>query len=146
MRLTLAAAIMCVGVPGCALSDTPADIREASGIFAEALNSGDAQAVAALHTEDAKIMPSNQPLFEGRSGAQNVWQGMFDAGVCCVKLEIIGVDVFGDKGNEYGLWRAKAPDGEGGQVEINGKYVHIWRNEADGWRMRADIWNDSPAE
>lgn len=139
------AAVLAFG-PALAMADDDGAIAEASAAWAAILNAGDVDGVRQLHSEDTRVMPPDAPLMLGPDQAAGFWEAAFSSGVGDVVLELQHVDMMDDMALEYGLWAAKAPDGSGGTVDIQGKYVHIWRLEDGEWKMRADIWNDSPAE
>jgi ketosteroid isomerase-like protein len=76
----------------------------------QAFNRGDAAAVAALHTEDAALLPPGADILRGRRAAQ-----------------------------EIGRFSLEVP-GQGGQAtKLEGKYGVVWKGTADGWRLATGI-------
>ena len=63
--------------------------------FVEFFNSGDTEALASLYSEDAKILPPNMDILEGRSMIQAVWQGAIDKGIKSFKSEPIEMESSG---------------------------------------------------
>src|SRR5688572_33198362 len=55
--------------------------------FVEAFNKGDAAAVANMYTMDARVLPPNGEMVEGRANIQKFWQGAMSAGMKMVSLE-----------------------------------------------------------
>lgn len=55
--------------------------------FTEAFNKGDAAAVATMYTMDARVLPPNGEMVEGRPNIQKFWQGAISAGVKMGSLE-----------------------------------------------------------
>lgn len=52
----------------------------------------------------------------------------------------------GNFGYTYGTNRVTAPDPSGTLKTTAGRYVTVWRKEADGeWRCAVDIYNEGPA-
>ena len=55
--------------------------------FIESFNKGDAAAVADMYTTDARLLPPNGPMVEGRAEIQKFWQGAIGAGLKLLSLE-----------------------------------------------------------
>jgi uncharacterized protein (TIGR02246 family) len=119
----------------------PAEIAEAHRRLEQAFNRGDAAAVAALYTEDATLLPPGGDILSGRRAAQARWQAAYDTGARNLSLAPVSVETWGDAAREIGRFTLEAP-GQGGQTaRVEGKYVAVWKNTADGWRLDTDIWN-----
>ena len=130
-----------------AAQDAAAGIAETSERFEAAYNGGDAAAMAELYTEDGALLPPGAERVDGREGIQALWQGYMDAGVRDLDLETVEVEDHGNAASEVGTYTLTAPDGEGGRVAAEGKYIVLWRKGDDGvWRLHRDIWNETPAE
>lgn len=126
--------------------DAAAGISQTSAQFEAAYNSGDAQAVAALYTEDGAVLPPGAPRIDGREGIAGLWQNFIDADVRDLDLETVELEASGDSATEVGRFTLTAPDGQGGRITAGGKYIVLWRRDADGvWRLHRDIWNNNPA-
>lgn len=114
--------------------------------FAAALNARDAQAAAALYTEDAVLIPPGEPLVRGRAAIEEYWRGAIEAGgVRDVSVETIDALSSGSLGYETGSFvlTANGPDGEA--LTDRGRYIEILRRESDGrWLSTHGIWNASP--
>ncbi len=119
-------------------------IEETNTQFCEAVNRGDAAAVAALYAEDAKLLPPNTEMVSGRQAIQAFWEGALEMGVWDINLESVGVGYDGNLAYEIGAYTLNIQP-EGGQAMTDtGKYVLVRKRQADGtWKMTADIWNSS---
>jgi uncharacterized protein (TIGR02246 family) len=106
-----------------------------------ALNSGDMDALVAMYTEDARVLPPNAPLAQGRAAVKASFQGMMDDGLKG-ELETVEARVAGDMGYRLGTYVIRAPDGS---AIDRGKYIETWRNEGGTWRISNDIWNSDLA-
>ncbi len=49
--------------------------------FEKSFNQGDAEGLASLYSEDAKILPPNMDIVEGKNTIQSYWQGALDMGI-----------------------------------------------------------------
>ena len=126
--------------------DAAGGIESSLAQFEDAYNSGNAAGVAALYTADAAVLPPDAARIDGREGIQAMWQSFLDAGVEDLALESVEIDAHGDSASEVGSFSITAPDGQGGRVTVDGKYIVLWRQGEDGvWRIHRDIWNDNPA-
>jgi uncharacterized protein (TIGR02246 family) len=138
LALSLAAA------PGLvAQDDAAADIAAVNAALTAAVAAGDAAAGAALYTADAMFLGPNAPAVTGRDEVQAMLQGMIDAGIGRIALTTDELVVLGGMAHEVGRYVLDAADGT--HLD-HGKYIVIWRNTADGWRLHRDIINsDMPA-
>ena len=107
-----------------------------------AMNAGDADGIAALYTEDARLMPPNGAATIGRDAVSATFNEMIESGV---KAELTPIETqsSGDVAYNVGTYVLTVA----GEVTDRGKYVETWRRGADGaWLMSNDIWNsDLPA-
>ena len=111
--------------------------------FEAALARGDAAGCAAVYTEDAKIMPPDNPTVTGRQAAQEVWQGVINIGVKAVSLQTLELEELGDDGAvERGAATLEIQI-EGGQTaQASAKFIVVWKRQADGsWKWHWDCWN-----
>jgi uncharacterized protein (TIGR02246 family) len=123
-------------------------IQELDAEFMKAASAKDAAAlVRAFYAPDAVLMPPNRPAVEGREQIQGFLQGLMDSGLTEIKLET--TTTASGEALAYGRGRytlSLAPPG-GAPVRDVGKYVVVYRRQANGsWRAVADIFNsDQPA-
>ncbi len=112
-----------------------------------ALNAGDAAAWTALFAEDGVQMPPNAPANVGRDRI-GAWSGgmlaAFRATFALTVAEIRAVDGWAFERGAYAI--GLTPAAGGPAMRDDGKYVTIYRKDADGaWRISHDIWNsDAP--
>jgi ketosteroid isomerase-like protein len=119
----------------------PRAVIEAEGKkFTAALKKGDAAALANMYTTDAKAMPPNDELAQGRAAIQKVWQGAIDAGIRDLSFEVLEVEKKGDSLYEVGKYKLNGADGK--QMD-HGKYLVVWKREGGQWKLHRDIWNSS---
>ena len=78
------------------------DVSAAYAAWDEAFNKGDAKAVAAFYTDDAKFLPATHDVIEGPAGVEKFFTGIFGMGVTGHKIELIEAHG-GDPFAEYSL-------------------------------------------
>lgn len=130
------------------LAQVRQSIEEANIKFGEAFRMGDAAALAALHTEDAKLLPPNSEMIVGREGIEGFHGGGMQMGIKDVILTTTEVLGMGDIVCEIGKYDMTIqPEGQQ-TIKDNGKYLVIWKKASDGtWKLHVDIWNSSlPAQ
>lgn len=127
---------------------SPRDEIEAALVtFAKAFNEGDDAAVAGHYAVDGAVLPPDAARVDGRANIQKFWKGAIDAGLKDLTLKAIEVEGSGDVAFEVGEVSYSAPDKAGARLTATGKYIVVWKKEADGvWRLYRDIWNANPAK
>ena len=111
--------------------------------FTEAFNKGDAAAVANMYTMEARVLPPNGEIVEGRPNIQKFWQGAMSAGVKMVSLEAVHVETQGNVAVEIGRYTSTMPGAGGTTTTDKGKYVVVWKREGGSWKLATDIFNTS---
>ncbi len=138
----IATLLLIVAVAACAPAARESSELAMDDRWEEAFNSGDADAVAALYAEDARVLPPNAELGQGRDVARAAFGEMIASGIKA-QLETIEAVVAGDLGHRVGTYSLHGPDGA---VLDRGKYIETWRQIDGAWQIENDIWNsDLPA-
>ena len=120
------------------------DIRKADDIFQANFRNGDAASLAALYTEKGMLLPGGSDFIEGKKAIRDFWQGVMDMGIKEARLDTRETELCGDTAIEVGEYTLR---GGGGEVLDYGKYIVIWKQEEDQWKLHRDIWNTSmPAQ
>lgn len=124
------------------MAQPPENIRDAlqnaNDGWNSAFNSGNADAVAALYTPDAVVLPSTHAFVRGTIAINDFWKELISAGVRNHGIELVDAVAAGDIAYATGKWSA-----EGGETQrYEGSIVTIFRRESDGsWRVCVHIWN-----
>jgi uncharacterized protein (TIGR02246 family) len=119
-------------------------IKEADIKFGEKIRNGDAAGVASLYTEDAVLLPPNSEKFYGRKGIEKFWAGAISQlGLRDAILSPEEVFGSGDVFIEIGSYTLKIQPAGQKLIEDKGKYVVIWKQTTDGWKLHRDIWNSN---
>jgi len=116
-------------------------IEAAVSRYVAASNQGDADALTALYTEDAVLLPPDHAPVHGRQAIGEFWRQGTDTGL---EVRTLRVEVDGSIGYLVGQYNLPSTVEEPAD---SGKYVMCLRRQRDGsWKLSADIWNSSAAE
>jgi ketosteroid isomerase-like protein len=123
-----------------------AEIEGRAEDFSKVFATHDAAAMAAFYTADAKFLAPNVPMIEGRAGIEAFGKEMFAAGGQSLELQTLDVLEGGDLEVEVGRYTMGIQPPGGDPMVDNGKYVAVWRRDAEGGlRMAVDTFNsDAP--
>jgi ketosteroid isomerase-like protein len=112
----------------------------------DAMKANDGRALGRLVTEDAVLMPPNEPVLVGRTAVvawfENVVRQARTTGIDIPQREVI---VTGDYGIERGsfVWKLSPASG-GPPFEARGNFLAIYQRQADGeWKVIRNIWNST---
>ena len=123
----------------------PATIEELGQMnrdFAKALVAKDATAAANLYTENASLLPPNEPMVTGRENIKNYWQEAIDAGLVAASVKTIDASSDGDLGYEVGTFELKFQAEDGSIITDIGKYTEILKRNAQGeWISIYGMWS-----
>ena len=136
-------ALLFAGAPALAqTSDVTEAIGRSASAFSRALEAGDAAGMAAQYTDDATLIPPNGRLFTGREAIVQFWTPRNpDFRTLEHRLTTDRLEVSGDVATEVGTWYQKGQRGDEEPTESSGRYLVVWRRQADGeWKMQFDAW------
>lgn len=154
MNMLKSAAIVAAGLvalAGCqkAAEDTTADeaeIAKSAPAWAAAYNAGDADALAAMYSEDATLQPPGAPAATGRDAIRAFLAAdsanSKAAGVTFHIPQAGAVDVSGDLAYEAGTY--SVTDASGATVDT-GKYIGVFQKRDGKWLYVRDTWNSDNA-
>jgi ketosteroid isomerase-like protein len=107
--------------------------------FMAAFGAQDADAMGALYTQDAQLLPPNGDFQYGRQAVEDFWGSLFNIGFDGVILETLEVHGNGSTVSEVGLFTLFL----NGEFFDNGKYIVIWKKVKGEWYLHRDIFNSS---
>jgi ketosteroid isomerase-like protein len=113
--------------------------------FAAAFLRRDFDALAALYTDDAVVMPPNEPAVHGRT-ALKAWMAAFPV-VTDFTLSTGRIEGRADLAYVRGTYTMTLrPEGGQTPVMVRGKYLEIRRRQSNGeWLLEADMFSsDQP--
>ena len=114
-------------------------VERANRAYEAAIASGDAEAIGALHTPGAVLLPPGAPTINGRAAIVEFWSGAFTQGTGTMDFGTEEVIARDDMAYERGTYTFAG----GGQSET-GKFLAVWMRGADGvWRIHRDAWSSN---
>jgi len=116
------------------------DIAERVEVFMAAFARGDAAGLAALYTEEGQVLPPNGDFVTGHEQLEAFWGAVFGMGVKKAEIEMGEVEAYGDTAVEVSRFTML---GDAGQVLDKGKFIVVWKQEDDQWKLHRDIFNSS---
>ena len=141
----------------CSLQGSPektaaaeAAIRDVELAFSKAGQSRDLEKFLSYYAEEASMYPPNQPRAAGKQAIRQTLSQMFALPSASLVIEPGKVQAArsGELGYVSGAYRFSFKDPQGAPVMDQGKYLVVYRRQADGtWKVVEDIFNsDLPAK
>ena len=119
-------------------------LRNLDDQWSKAAGAKDVDKTVSYYAGDAIVMPPNSPMATGKEPIRAIWKGMlgapgFSGGWKSTKVEVARS---GDLGYVVGTYEFTENDAAGKPMTDRGKYVEVWKKQADGnWKCVADIFN-----
>jgi ketosteroid isomerase-like protein len=134
---------------GCA--QAPADLEseqeaviQADRDFARDTAEGGVEAWVSYFSQDGVMLPDTGEVVRGHESIRALMGPAFDVPGYSLSWtpEFAEVSASADLAYTFGTYEASAPDAEGNPVVTRGRYVTIWRKDANGsWKVVLDIGN-----
>jgi uncharacterized protein (TIGR02246 family) len=122
-------------------SEVEAAIRAGSQAWAAAWNAGDAEALAALHADDAAVMaPGSEPAMGRPAILEHYTEALHAMPGSQSEVKTTEVMATGDWAVEVGTFVSTAADGSHAD---HGRYMAIWKKVGEKWMLYRDMWNSS---
>jgi ketosteroid isomerase-like protein len=116
--------------------------------YAEAVNSNDAAAVAALYTEDAVVVTETGTIY-GREAIEKRWADLFKQVHFSNHMAKQDTPhMIGTAGNEMwgnGEWSATIQGKNWGPKDLKGYWGDVFVRQGDEWKILMDTSNTTPA-
>ena len=119
------------------------EIARLNAAMAAARIAGDADALIAHYTPDSLIMPEHQQRLFGPEQGRAYYRALFSrtrvGSYSAATVDVLPLD---NGALEWGTFTlAYAPAGEERLREVDGKYMQLWRRQADGkLKLKAEVW------
>ncbi len=121
-------------------------LESGAAAWMEAFNTRNADALTSLYTEDAVLLPPNEPAVFGRDAIRATNRELLAEEGLGMEIEDLEVRSEGDLGYKAGRYRMYSKDGA---LLDRGKYIEIWKKTDGTWLIHREMWNSSvgaPAE
>ena len=122
---------------------SPSDAQALADLWAQAFNSHDVGAVAALYRDDAELSQHDALTLVGRDNIRAYWKTDLAHGKLLALLTVTstldGIDMTLVHGTYQLIARAS------GAAMGSGHFAQIWRLDGDEWRIDRGVWSDDAA-
>lgn len=146
--LGLAAALTSVGRTHAAPPDTraadEAALRSADENWAKAAQTKQVAAWTSFYADDAVVLPPNDKMADNRQDIAKSIADLLALPELVIGWQPAKVEAArsGDLGYVQGTYTASFRNPKGETVNDRGKYLEVWRKQADGsWKCIVDTWN-----
>lgn len=141
-----------VGLVGLQVSSAQTDtraaderaIRETDLAWAKAAAAKDLERTLTFLADDATEMVPNAPVATGKAALRKSWGDMFSPPGFAISWQPSKVEVSrgGDLGYSIGTYQTTMNGPGGKPVTDRGKYLTVWKKQADGsWKVAVDAFN-----
>jgi uncharacterized protein (TIGR02246 family) len=124
-------------------------LRDLDAQWSAAAGAKDLEKTVSYYADDAIVMPPNAPPATTKEAIRSAWNEMLIGPGAAISWKATKVEVAksGDLAYVSGTYEEMMTDASGKRVQDRGKYVEIFKKQADGtWKVIVDIWNsDLPA-
>ncbi len=127
-----------------------ASLLEADRALAEAYSTSDTplDAVFAFFADDARVLAPDVPIALGWEASRAVFAKLEALPGYSLSWSPTTADIgsAADLGYTIGTYHMQLPDDDGNTVEVDGKYLSLWKRQPDGsWKIAVDMFNsDGP--
>jgi len=131
--------------------DTHADeekaLRELDAQWSKTAGSKDLDATVAFYSDDAVVMPGDAPAANTKQAIRQLWAPLL-APNALVSWQVSQAEVArsGDIGYVRGVYQLVMKDAAGKATTEQGKFLELWKKQADGkWKCAVDSFSsDAP--
>ncbi len=104
----------------------------------------DFDALASYYADDARVYPPNEAIVVGREAAKKMWATALADPSVSLSWKTVTAEVAksGDFGVTAGTYLLSFKGADGKMVTEHGKYLCVWKKDAQGkWNSIHDTWN-----
>ena len=119
------------------------DVEAGEQRWLKAFNGGDASGVAQLYNVDARLMPPNAEILEGRDAIE-AFVKEFVQTRAQLSFDLVTVHESADMCAVVGRYEMEIPVPGADAQKDSGKFIEVWTRQSDGsWAIAEDIFNSS---
>ncbi len=135
-----------VGATVCLAGDAKIEqaIRDLDSQWSAAAGSKELDKIVSYYADNALVMPPNDAAVTSKDGIRSAWKEMLALPGFSISWKATKVEAAqsGDLAYSSGTYDMTLNDASGKPAPDHGKYLEIWKKQADGtWKVVADIWN-----
>ena len=137
-----------VGTAGAADTKIEQALRDLDAQWSAAAGTKDLDKTVSFYSDNAIVMPPNASSAKTKEAIRSAWKEMLTSPGAAISWKTTKVEVAkaGDLAYVSGTYEETMTDASGKPVKDRGKYVEIFKKQADGtWKVVADIWNSDLA-
>jgi uncharacterized protein (TIGR02246 family) len=117
-------------------------LRDLDDQWSAAAEAKDIDKVVSFYSDDAVVMPPNASAATTKDAIRKIWKDLLTDATITWKTKEVEVAQSGDLAFSSGTYEVTLNDPTGTPVKDRGKYLEVWKKQADGmWKCVADIWN-----
>ena len=134
---------------------TPPDTRAADESAIRALDAQwsktsaarDVDGAVSYYSDDASLLAPNAPIASDKQGIRASWASLLTPDTSLTwQAEKVEVARSGDLAYVMGVYQMTSKDAHGKPTSDTGKFVEVWKKQADGkWKTTVDIFNSDVA-
>ena len=135
---------VCSVLPADTKSAIEQALRDLDAQWSAAAGSKDLEKTISFYSEDAIVLPTNAPAATTKDAIRNTWRDLLASPGLAISWKTTKVEVAksGDIAYTTGTYELAMNDASGKPINDRGKYVEVWKKQADGkWKVAIDIWN-----
>ena len=137
-----------LALAACSPQSSPADetaaVKAADAALQEAVAAKNVAKVMVHYADEAVLLPAHRPIVSGKSAITQEWQQVLAVPDVenASTLSKAEVAASGDLAYTMGSYRARMTGEAGVLADQPGKWLSVWRKQADGqWRIVVETYN-----
>lgn len=122
-----------------------AAVRAQADAWGKVFASKDLENTLDMYAEDAVVFPPGGPALGAKEDRRKLWATVYSTPGLSMSLTTVSVHAArsGELAYETGSFTETANDKRGRPVTTKGKYLVVWKKQADGkWKAAVDFWNE----
>jgi uncharacterized protein (TIGR02246 family) len=118
-------------------------IRALDAQWSKAAEAKDVDGTVSYYSDDASLLAPNAPIASDKQGIRGAWASLLGTDTSLSwQANKVEVSRSGDLAYVQGVYQMTSKDARGKLVSDTGKFVEVWKKQADGkWKTVADIFN-----
>jgi ketosteroid isomerase-like protein len=117
-------------------------LRDLDEQWSKAADAKDIDKTVSFYSDDAVVMPPNAPRATTKEAIRTIWKDLLTDASISWKTKEVEVAQSGDLAFSNGTYEVTLNDPTGTPVKDRGKYLEVWKKQADGtWKCVMDMWN-----